>query len=317
MKVETTKKEEKGITLIALVVTIIVLLILAGVTIATLTGDNGILTHANNAKTETTKAGAEEKVKIAVLASYGQNGGLDYKALEKNLNEIEGKTSQTPSPITKDSFPIVVVVDGYNIKIKEDGFTGIIRNTVSDMFDPTGKIEGKMHIGDFINYKAGTWTDEEINSIDATGKASTSGNNYQFMGFTVGASRDENALAYSYKSSASFIQETKSDGTKSDIMGWRVFDVSDDGTLTLISAGFPEAYQHRGGQNDGYISEYILTGNINESATDLDLESNYIVRDWSMYVNKAYGASSAKALTKSDLDLWYGKYKRNNKRRFK
>ena len=35
------KKENKGITLIALVITVIVLLILAGVTIATLTGDNG------------------------------------------------------------------------------------------------------------------------------------------------------------------------------------------------------------------------------------------------------------------------------------
>ena len=310
-------KEAKGITLIALVITIIVLLILAGVAIATLTGENGILTKANNAKIETTKAGAEEKVKIAVLASYGQHGGLDYEVLEKNLNKIEGKTSQIPSPITKDSFPIVVTVDGYNVKIKEDGFTGIIKNSVSDMFDSTGKIEGKMHIGDFINYEAGTWTEDEMNSIDATGKASTSGNNHQFVGFTVGTSRDENALAYSYKSSYSFIQETKSDGTKSDITGWRVFNVSDDGTLTLISAGFPEAYQHQGSQNDGYISEYILTGNINESATDLNLESNYVIRDWSMYVNKTYGANSARALTKTDLDLWYGKYKRNYKCRFK
>ena len=41
---------KNGITLIALVITIIVLLILAGVTIATLTGDNGILTKAQNAK---------------------------------------------------------------------------------------------------------------------------------------------------------------------------------------------------------------------------------------------------------------------------
>lgn len=39
-------KEQKGVTLIALVITIIVLLILAGVSIAMLTGDNGILTKA-------------------------------------------------------------------------------------------------------------------------------------------------------------------------------------------------------------------------------------------------------------------------------
>ena len=43
---QKTKMRNRGITLIALVITIIVLLILAGVTIATLTGDNGILTRA-------------------------------------------------------------------------------------------------------------------------------------------------------------------------------------------------------------------------------------------------------------------------------
>ncbi len=43
-------KERNGITLIALVITIIVLLILAGVVITTLTGDNGILGKAKTAK---------------------------------------------------------------------------------------------------------------------------------------------------------------------------------------------------------------------------------------------------------------------------
>ena len=47
------RKKNKGITLIALVITIIVLLILAGVAIVTLTGDNGILTQAGKAKTQT------------------------------------------------------------------------------------------------------------------------------------------------------------------------------------------------------------------------------------------------------------------------
>ena len=47
---EKLGKEVKGITLIALVITIIVLLILAGVSIAMLTGNNGILTQASNAK---------------------------------------------------------------------------------------------------------------------------------------------------------------------------------------------------------------------------------------------------------------------------
>ena len=57
-------KEIKGITLIALVITIVVLLILAGVSIATLTGENGILTQANTAKEKNKEAEAEEIFKL-------------------------------------------------------------------------------------------------------------------------------------------------------------------------------------------------------------------------------------------------------------
>ena len=65
MKGEKDKNmRNKGITLIALVITIIVLLILAGVTIATLTGENGILTRANDAKTETEQAEEDELRKL-------------------------------------------------------------------------------------------------------------------------------------------------------------------------------------------------------------------------------------------------------------
>ena len=55
------RKNNKGITLIALVITIVVLLILAGVTIAALSGDNGILTRAKEAKEKTIKAQQEEQ----------------------------------------------------------------------------------------------------------------------------------------------------------------------------------------------------------------------------------------------------------------
>ena len=57
---KNSKKSMKGITLIALIITIIVLLILAGVTIATLTGNNGILTRTQDAKNQTEEAKEEE-----------------------------------------------------------------------------------------------------------------------------------------------------------------------------------------------------------------------------------------------------------------
>ena len=59
-------KNNKGITLIALVITIIVLLILAGVSIAMLTGKNGILTQAGNAQKATREAEIKEAISLAV-----------------------------------------------------------------------------------------------------------------------------------------------------------------------------------------------------------------------------------------------------------
>ena len=67
MKQNERKELNKGITLIALVITIIVLLILAGVSIAMLTGQNGILSQAQRAKTETENAAANE---AGILSDY-------------------------------------------------------------------------------------------------------------------------------------------------------------------------------------------------------------------------------------------------------
>ena len=77
-------KERKGITLIALVITIIVLLILAGVSIAMLTGENGILSQAAKAKEETEKAQANEAL---ILDEYN-----------KFLNNAIGGTGSTTTP---------------------------------------------------------------------------------------------------------------------------------------------------------------------------------------------------------------------------
>ena len=76
-------KEQNGITLIALVITIIVLLILAGVTIATLTGENGILTQAQNAKEKNKEAESEEE--IALIAN---EWAIEKHVGEKTLKEF-------------------------------------------------------------------------------------------------------------------------------------------------------------------------------------------------------------------------------------
>ena len=71
-------KNNKGITLIALVVTIIVLLILAGVSIAMLTGDNGILGRGQQASTQTAVTNARDQVAMKVAECVTEYFAVSY-----------------------------------------------------------------------------------------------------------------------------------------------------------------------------------------------------------------------------------------------
>ena len=81
-KIRMKSKKNNGITLIALVITIIVLLILAGVTIATLTGENGILTRASEASEQTEIAEEEEAIRLAYSGVLADNNGSGVSASE-------------------------------------------------------------------------------------------------------------------------------------------------------------------------------------------------------------------------------------------
>ncbi len=98
------------------------MLILAGISIATLTGENGILSKANNSKIETEKASAKEKVQMAIMSSFDNSGKLDYTQLKTNLDNVEGIDEATvPLTITEDTFSFTVKVDGYDVTIDENG----------------------------------------------------------------------------------------------------------------------------------------------------------------------------------------------------
>jgi type II secretory pathway pseudopilin PulG len=129
------KKRNSGITLIALVITIIVLLILAGVTIATLTGDNGLLTKASEAQKANIEATAREKIQIEVTGSYGLTGEIDIDSLNKNLSRINGllykeNSLSSTNKITK--LPAIVELDGYEFKIEGNGETGKLNYTSAE-----------------------------------------------------------------------------------------------------------------------------------------------------------------------------------------
>ena len=82
------RKQERGITLIALITTIIVLLILAGITIGAITGSNGIIGQAQSAKEETEISQEKEIIDISTVEAMGKNnrGNLEEEEFQNALN---------------------------------------------------------------------------------------------------------------------------------------------------------------------------------------------------------------------------------------
>ena len=89
-------KENKGITLVALVITIIVLLILAGVSISLVVGDNGVLTQSQTASKNTTKSQIKEDVETSLagiqttfMAAWADNTSLTIYDRVDTADEIK------------------------------------------------------------------------------------------------------------------------------------------------------------------------------------------------------------------------------------
>ena len=83
MKKEIKNKQEKGITLIALVVTIVVLLILAGVSISLVLNNNGVISRAKEAKNQY----AEEQTNVEKQLNELANG---IDEMEKEIKKVDG-----------------------------------------------------------------------------------------------------------------------------------------------------------------------------------------------------------------------------------
>ena len=148
IQIKSTTKSN-GITLIALVITIVVLLILAGVSIATLTGNNGILTQAGVAKETTENKSAEEKVKLAVVGAMANNKlGLTVDEFKKELNNYKGTVEGT-------EFPVTAIVDGKSFEVDSEGNVKLLN----------GKEEKKVEPGQYVSEtKKNNYKDSENNT---------------------------------------------------------------------------------------------------------------------------------------------------------
>ena len=116
------KEKQKGITLIALVITIIVLLILAGISIATITGDNGIINKSDEAKIETEISQYKEKLEVIKHGEYADDYTVNLdKFLDKYADAVKkDKMFQEAKEVTADHTNKVVIVvtkEGYRFEV--------------------------------------------------------------------------------------------------------------------------------------------------------------------------------------------------------
>lgn len=120
-------KNNKGITLIALVITIIVLLILAGVAIAMLSGENGILTRASDSKIVNEIGALKDEVNMAAAEGITDYFESEYVKKDDALTDVqtavEAKiTSKVVTPnASNDNFTVTLTDHKILIKSKSSG----------------------------------------------------------------------------------------------------------------------------------------------------------------------------------------------------
>lgn len=126
----------------ALVITIIVLLILAGVTIALVVGENGILLKVQDAKKHTALVQTKEQIKLAIIASR-MDGENDFKInetiFEEELRNDFGEKVIIKKQGENNSLPWIITVDEYKFEASSNGVEEIIT-------------DGKAEIGDYVEY---------------------------------------------------------------------------------------------------------------------------------------------------------------------
>lgn len=155
-------KSQKGITIVSLVVTIILLLILAGITIIGLIGENGLLNKTKEAKKNQLIADELEKIKLSVLTTQSKlEGKLTKSELEQTMSAEFGKD---------------IILNG------ED--TWIYEGEYKDYFIfQDGRIEEKedysqLSIGDYVNYNVYY---ENLNSYNSKYKVKNEYNGWRII----------------------------------------------------------------------------------------------------------------------------------------
>ena len=229
------KRKESGITLIALVVTIVVLLILAGVSISMLTGENGIITQAIEAQEKTDIADEKERVQLAAVAAAGKDGWgeITEDNLAEELTKNIGKRNEDYT-LTKEgeNFLVTYIDSNRSYLVDENGnvtYTGESENPgEGDGDGETIPDRSELKVGDYIDYVPDkNTTGYSTNKLTSTITGSTS--------------------------NTSTITQDKQYARDKTGMTWQILRIYEDGGLDLIGSPTSQSVYFSGanGYNNG------------------------------------------------------------------
>ncbi len=192
-------KKQSGITLVALVVTVVVLLILAGVSIYLVLDNNGIITKAGEAKDRTAIEAIKEARELwSAEVELGSNESLSDYLFRQGLITEEEKT--------------IVDEEG---KISRGDYKFSFKETLVDMFKA-----GDLQVGDVIDYPNPTEVLAEVKATDS---------NYSDTGYTSPASRTGMSIDDGYE------EDVDQTFTINQNTNWVVLGLSKDGTQLMLT----------------------------------------------------------------------------------
>ena len=279
-------KSTKGITLIALVVTIIVLLILAGVSIAMLTGNNGILTQGKRAKEETTVGHEKEAVQMAYAGAVAKKLGEEVTA--EDVNEQLTTNGENATATEGTNKIIVTFTSGKVYTIDQSGKitqkTPAKKGTLAYMYEKAEgctKTDGTctdaehLHIGDYVNLANPEEGKVDISATDS-GMDNAGLEGITAQTFEISKTNNKNQLS------------------------WRVLGENENGEIELIAGSPMKSNNTLGGKENPYLYLYGAKAYENGETILDNICELYKTKDKTGYI------SSARSVNQKDIDKVVG-----------
>lgn len=280
------KSKEKRIALITIIVIISIIIILSCIGISSTLEKNRIAKTLKQEEIPTS-------IEFIVEERLG-NGFANVLIKVQSGTEIENVIFPNEDGTTLTVIPSKLIITK-DIKMEEEKEYIVTVNTKDGKTTTKSVILEKVlsdfvQVGDFVNYSAGNWTEEDINKLgDFYEGENLPTSRSKLGGFIVGSSKDESMQASKIKGEANVYSG-----------GWRVLSKNKDGTVKIIHAGTPESI---------YLDS-SRTGSNGQTNFNIKTELNEIVnRNYSMYEDCSTNAidtsfaveNSAHVLTKAEI----------------